>query len=451
MRTLSTKLTLAFLLVSILGVLLMALLVDARTTSEFDLFLSRRDNDRVAQLLEEYYATYGNWDGVAGALEEAMPRLSGQILRSITILDANGRIVLGQSLPRIGRDDFLRKEFIRPLEVNGEIVGSLVLDVPPSRPHENATAEQAFRQSIRRAIMGSALGAALGALLIGTLLARTITRPVRELTAATEALAAGDLGYQVPVTGKDEIGELAGSFNRMSSDLARATRLRRQMTADIAHDLRTPLSVILGYTEALSDGKLRGSPQMYDVLHGEAQQLSRLIDDLRTLSLADAGELALNLTPLAPHRILERAQTAFSDLAAAADIALTVQVDENLPLIEVDPDRIAQVLGNLISNALRYTPAGGQITLSAAAADDAVLMSVQDTGEGIAPEDLDLIFERFYRSDQARPDNGESGLGLAIAKSIVEAHGGTIAVTSRPGTGTTFQLHMPVAAGDDSE
>jgi signal transduction histidine kinase len=229
----------------------------------------------------------------------------------------------------------------------------------------------------------------------------------------------------------------------MSVDLAQSIQARRQMTADVAHDLRTPLSVILGYTEALSDGKLHGEPQMYDVMHNEAQHLSHLIDDLRFLSLADAGELPLERRDVSPLELLNRTAAAHGAAAEQKNIDLQVQASPDFPDLHVDPERMAQVLGNLISNALRHTPAGGSVVLIAKSGTKGVVLQVRDTGSGIDAADLPYIFNRLYRGDLSRQQNGESGLGLAIAKSIVEAHGGRITAESTPGAGTTFTITLP--------
>jgi signal transduction histidine kinase len=313
---------------------------------------------------------------------------------------------------------------------------------PPESP------EAQFLDRINLAILLGAAGAVIIALLLGILLARTISRPVREVTAATHVVAGGDLGYQVPVRTKDELGELAKSFNRMSADLARVTEQRRQMTADIAHDLRTPLSVILGYMEALSTGKLQPTPETFDVMYAKGRHLQHLIDDLRTLALADAGELILNRRPVEARVLLEHVALAYQVQAGRKGIQITVEAPEKLPPLDVDPDRINQVLSNLASNALRHTPKGGRIDLSAEASGTAILLKVGDNGRGIAVEDLPHIFDRFYRGDKSRQQNesGESGLGLAIAKSIVEAHGGRISVASQPGNGATFTVSLPQAA-----
>ena len=262
---------------------------------------------------------------------------------------------------------------------------------------------------------------------------------------ATRQITQGDLGHQVPVRTTDELGQLAASFNQMSTDLATSNQLRRQMTADVAHELRTPLSVILGYTEALADGKLQGKPAVYDAMYGEARLLSHLVDDLRTLSLADAGELTLNSVPIQPSELVERAAAAHAALAAQRDIQIDVRSAPDLPLVHADRERMAQVLGNLVSNALRYTPEGGLVTLSATESGSDVLLQVSDTGPGIVPDHLPFIFKRFYRADESRPANGESGLGLAIARSLVEAHGGTIRAENGVNGGAVFTVTLPAS------
>ena len=450
MRSLTLKLTLAFLIVGLTGALLVALFVGFRTRSEFDRFvLDRYQTDLVGDLAL-YYEEHGDWDDIESVwLHNPNRRRGPEFIRApVTVADANGVVQFGGKNYRPG-ERLIEEDLKRAvsIQVDGEIVGWLS---PPFSPRQapmissRLRPEADFLARVNQAILFSALGAAVIALLLGILLARTISRPVRKLTEATQRIAQGELGLQVEIRSKDELGELGLSFNRMSGDLARSSALRRQMTADIAHDLRTPLSVILGYTEALADDKLQGTPGIYGIMHEEARHLQHLIDDLRTLSLADAGELSLQRQPIAPRELLARVAATHGAKATDKQITVQVQADADLPTIDVDPDRMVQVLNNLMSNALRFTQEGGAITLGAKSDGGMVTLSVRDNGAGIAQADLPNIFARFYRGDKVRNvEEGESGLGLAIAKSLVEAHGGTISIESGLGAGTTFTIALP--------
>ncbi|MCB9420439.1 MAG: HAMP domain-containing protein [Ardenticatenaceae bacterium] len=457
MRSLSLKLTLAFLLVGVIGIALVTVVVRLQTQKEFDQFVLDKYQTDLVEELRDYYQNNGNWDDIQAILVRTPDnRHAGSNWAPVTLLDAE-RIVIyggirhqtGEEVPKRVGDQSV------PIEIDGETVGWVIFEnfreVNPNLPE---SPESVFLRNMNRAILYGALGAVVLALLLAALLGRTIARPVQELTEATQIIAQGDLGHQVPVRTQDEIGRLAESFNQMSADLAESVQQRRQMTADIAHDLRTPLSVIMGYTESLSDGKFKGSPDIYRIMHKETQHLNRLIDDLRTLSLADAGELPLTRRLVAPHELLGRIAEAHQVQTQQKNISLTVEAAEDLPLINVDPDRMVQVLGNLVNNAFRFTPEGGEIELTAVStplaanepAPTRILFRVTDNGPGIAPEDLPHIFNRFYKGDSSRQHSSESGLGLAIARSIVEAHGGQIEAASNPGKGTMFTITLPITS-----
>lgn len=451
MRSLTVKLTLAFLLVGLVGAILVALLIGLRTRSEFNRFLSTRDQAVLVSALGDYYATHGGWNGVDDLL--ANPPLAFY-RRGMALVNTDGRVVLGNRADAAGQTlppDLLRAS--TPITADGRTVGYVRFDLPVGGTNTNTRPPPTPNDFLERLTGAAAISAgiaALIALVLGGLLARTLTRPVRELTAATQALARGDLDQRVVVRSRDEIGTLARSFNQMSDDLARASQQRKQMTADIAHDLRTPLSILRGYTEGLQDGRIQGTPTLYTLMYGEVQHLQRLVEDLRVLSLADAGELSLNRRAVDPAALLERTGLAYIVEAEQHGVALRVEAEQGLPSVVVDTDRLTQVLNNLVSNALRYTTEG-EIVLAAAARDQQVELQVRDTGSGIAPDDLPFVFDRFYRADKSRQraDDPASGLGLAIAKAIVEAHGGTIAVDSTSGCGTIFTISLPAAVATE--
>jgi two-component system sensor histidine kinase BaeS len=446
MRSLTFKLSLAFFLIGIIGAVLVAFLVGLRTRSEFDRFLSEHDQAILLRALEDYYTTHGSWAGVSETLARD-PRLDFYSSR-VALVDAQHKVVLGHDNLVPGQsvsDNTLAGS--APITVNGQTAGFLLVTSfgnNPARPADPRQAEAAFLDQVNWAATISAGLAALIALILGIALARTLTQPLRELTAATKAMAAGQLDQRVTVRSRDEIGTLAASFNQMSADLARASHLRKQMTADLAHDLRTPLSILRGYTEGLKDGRLQGTPTVYTLMHGEVEHLQRLVEDLRLLSLADAGELSLNRRAVDPAALLERTGLVYIVQAQQQGLALRVEAAENLPSIMVDTDRITQVLNNLVSNALRHT-LEGEIVLSASAEKGHVQLKVSDTGSGIPPDDLPFVFDRFYRTDKSRQrtDEHSSGLGLAIAKAFVEAHDGVISVESIPGHGTAFTITFP--------
>ncbi len=275
-----------------------------------------------------------------------------------------------------------------------------------------------------------------------------IVNPLAHLMAAADAVAEGDLKVRVPEEGRGEFHRLAVSFNRMVAELERSDLLRRNLTADVAHELRTPLHIIQGNLEGIQDGVYQADSEKIELLLSETQQLSRLVEDLRTLSLAEAGQLHLNKEEVDVGDLLDDVATSFSDLADAGEVSLTVDAPAaGEPALTVmgDAGRLDQVLSNLVANALRHTGPEGKISLCARATADAVRIQVADNGSGIPPEDLPFIFDRFWHGDPARPGgkDASSGLGLAIARQLVQAHGGKISVESQLSQGTTFTIELP--------
>jgi signal transduction histidine kinase len=462
LRSLTTKLILAFLLVSLTGAILASTFARWATSREFDRLVRDQTQASFVTQMAAYYQSNGSWTDVTRSLPprrgpDAQPfpgRNSGgrpgtqgpdqpAPPSEFVLLDRNRIVVIPAGGYQVGQHvPAVQANAETPVEAGGQVVGTVLAT---GRPIALDPKEQQYLARTSQALMIASVISMLAALLLGAVLARTLTRPLRELTAATRAVAGGRLGQQVPIRSRDELGDLTASFNQMSVDLARSNELRAQMTADIAHDLRTPLTVIAGYIEALRDGVLQPTPDRFEAMNLEAQQLKRLVEDLRTLSLADAGELPLTRQLTPPRALLERVAAAFSHRAEQAHIALRITEDESLPDLNVDPERLVQVLENLVSNAIRHTDAGGEIVLSARSTARDMLLEVEDTGRGIAPDILPHVFDRFYRGEGARSsEGGESGLGLSIAKSIVEAHGGSITASSRGvGLGARFTVRLP--------
>jgi two-component system sensor histidine kinase BaeS len=283
---------------------------------------------------------------------------------------------------------------------------------------------------------------ALAAIVAAVLLSRRVLRPVRALTAAARRLGDGADAVPVPVSGRDEIAQLGRVFNRMAESLAASERRQRQQIADIAHELRTPLANLRGYLEALADGVLPPSPELFASLHDEAVLQQRIVDDLQVLALAESGALTYHEEPVDLGELAEACRTAHAANAEAAGVALTVERD-GPAMVSGDPGRLRQAVGNLLRNALAATPAGGRIALTVAAREGRARLDVADTGTGIAPADLPHLFDRFWRADQAR-GGARSGLGLSIARQLVTDHGGTLAVASTPGMGSTFTIDLPL-------
>jgi signal transduction histidine kinase len=343
------------------------------------------------------------------------------------------------------RDRVSEPDIVLALQVGGDRVGTL--EVAFAGP--GSQAGQQFLETVNRAILWAGLLAVVVALVLAVVLARYLTRPLRQLSMATQKLADGDLSQQVPVTSADELGELATNFNQMALALDSAEKQRQQLLADTAHDLRTPISVIQSHLEAMLDGVFPATPENLGVIHEETVLLGRLVNDVRTLSLAESGQLSLDLQALDLGAAAEQAVAAFQPLAELDGIALTLE-RESAGLVSADVSRIQQVFANLLANALRYAPQGASespaVTVRVRQAGDVVQVAIGDNGSGLSAEQQQHVFDRFWRSDSARNrSNGGSGLGLAITRGIVVAHGGQIVVESKPGEGATFSFELPIA------
>lgn len=304
--------------------------------------------------------------------------------------------------------------------------------------------ETVFINSVTRSLWLAVAVAGVAAVGLTLMLSRGIIVPIEALTRAASQLEKGDLSQRVVIQGKDEIGRLAHAFNAMADGLMQLEQGRRQMVTDVAHELRTPLSNIRGYLEAVQDGLAQPDPEVIASLHEEAMVLTRLVDDLQELSLAEAHHLTLVRQPVALKPLVERVVQSAQG-AGMGSAPIYVRIPDTFPFIEADPERLSQVVRNLVANALRYTPANGEIGIAARELENGVEVLVKDTGSGIASNHLPHIFDRFYRADPARARaTGGAGLGLAIVKHLVELHGGYITVVSEVGEGTTFAVRLPL-------
>jgi two-component system sensor histidine kinase BaeS len=363
----------------------------------------------------------------------------------ILLIDVDGQIVYDSQSQMTGQDaDAALLDRAARIEVDGQVFGYLLL--AQTDLSTRSALEEQFLEAINRAVLWAAGLTTLAALVAVALLTRQLVAPLRRLTSAAEAMAAGDLGQRVPERTRDEIGELSRAFNDMAGDLQAADNQRRQMTADIAHELRNPLSVIRGNLEAMLDSLYPTDAEHLAPVLEETLLLQRLVEDLRLLSLAETGQLALTRTEIDVGQLLESVADGVRAVAEDKELALQVRTPPEPLLLQGDSARLRQVLGNLVGNALRYTPPGGEIALAASRHDEQARIIVSDTGPGIAPQDLPHVFDRFYRSDAARARaSGGSGLGLAIAQALVRAHNGTLSVESELGQGARFTIDLPRA------
>lgn len=446
----------AFALVILVGIVVVSVIANQATTNEFRQFMFRGEMVQVPDLVTElaaYYRANSGWSGVetmfargGGMMGQGQMRgaAMGNMSNRILLADAQGIIVADSTLSQLGEPmDPALLASGTPVPVDGQKVGTLVVDASHMTGVLDPSAQE-FLSEVNRSLLLAGLVAGVIALGIGFILFRQITSPLNTLAQASEKIAAGDLTARATVKGDDEIARVAHSFNAMADKLAASETARRNMLADIAHELRNPIGIISSHLEAMIDGVFPTDAEQLTSLHDETVLLARLVGDVRELALADAGQLVLNRVPTDVRALVEHSVAAFQPQAQEANIALGVQLAD-IPPLNVDAQRIEQTLRNLISNALRFTPPQGSVTVSLAQDKNVARITVTDTGAGIAPEALPHVFERFWRADKARARSlGGTGLGLAIAKQWVEAHGGTIGVTSQPGQGSTFWFTLPL-------
>ncbi len=440
------RLLISFFLVSGVSLGMAALVVSRAATAEIKAHETRAEDQRSEQLqamLAQEYSRSRGWSGVNGMLQQVGQLYSQRVI----VVDFRGIIVADSALTNstLGRFMDSPVESERSLVVRGPSgqVGTMLIN-PFTLPGDPAAAvEESSLPSINRFLVWSGILAGAAGIILTFFLSRRILAPVESLSRAARDLARGDFSQRVDVKSKDEVGELAGAFNSMAQELAAAETVRRNMVADVAHELRTPLSNLRGYMEAIKDGLVEPDATTIDTMHEEVGVLTRLIEDLQELALAESGQLALDFQPCDLADLSRREVAAHLPTAEEAGVAIALDLAESAPLYG-DPGRLGQAIRNLLTNAVNYTPSGGTVTVSVSTSGDDVEVRVTDTGPGIPDDQIPQVFERFYRVDRSRSRaTGGTGLGLTIARRLVEAHGGRITLDSRVGEGASFSITLP--------
>ncbi len=462
-RSLRLKLIVSFLVVALISVVVIA--VTLRMSSNERLL--RLVVDKQAAVIKEDALTYfqenGTWVGFFDYIKtnnkppdlfreinpenrppdvivgdrEQRPLVAMVNLQNRLIFPAFG-LNVGEELPSIYNEDKI------PLDLDGETIAYLIPD--RNIKFKLSAEEEIFLERTNNMILIAAIIGVAGAIIMGVLLAGILLKPIRNLMQASQAMAAGDLEQQVPVTSQDELGQLSEAFNKMSMDLKYADEQRKQMTADITHDLGTPLQVISGYMEML-EGEPNGlTPKRIEIINTEIEHLRRMLEDLNMLSQADAKKLVVQVDSIDPGQLMNQIYQIYQPMMDKAGIVFKKEIQPHLPMVPLDEGRMLQVLKNLVENAMRYTQKNGEITLRVKSLQNKIIFVVQDNGDGINVNDLPHIFDRFYRIDSSRTGHGgKAGLGLTISRALVQAQGGIInAFSEGLGKGTTMQIVFPL-------
>ena len=454
-HSLRFRLMAAFILVIVVAIGMTSVFVARSTWDQmrtYEAFIDQVRTSRIINNLSGFYSRYGSWDGIQplveqlGSMEEKRIVLTDD--SNMVIADSSNEIT-GQSynltdlkstalyVPRISVDPFRNM-----MPIQQVLLGNLYIS--QQGPPSVITAYMA--STLNRFLLWGGLAAIAIAIIFTFVLSGYILSPIRALTSTARKLGKGDFSQRVAIKTRGEVGELATTFNAMATNLERTEKLRRNMVADVAHELRTPLSNVSGYLEAIRDGVVKPDTGTIDSLREETALLSRLVNDLQELASSDAGELKLVRQPEDLRQLIDQAVTGIQTRVMEKNIAVSVNLSPELKLVNIDYHRIGEVMRNLLANAVTHTANGGKIEIAASPLGNMVRVSVSDNGEGIPADDLPNMFERFFRVDKARTrTRGGSGLGLTIARRLVEAHGGVISVESELGKGSCFFFTVPLA------
>lgn len=448
-RSFTVRLAVAFVGMGLAGALLTAVLVNVAFDRRFSSYVEDRREQGERELLaalRDSFVRNGGWEAEDLAGLEASALMSGL---SFSVEDNVGATVWSSSDGRSSEMAAMHREMMGtgplgparrlPVEINGDNVGLAEVRGTAGglRPDDVA-----FRASVNRLLLGGGLIVGVLALGVGVVLARRATAPVQELTNAAQARTDGDRGRRVTLDRLDEFGAMGQAFNQMADTVEEEDRLRRVFAREVAHELRTPLTILQSHIEAFQDGVSEPTPVALASLHDEVHRLSRIVADLEALASADAAGFTLERRPVALRELLQEAAREWDGPLHEAGLGLELDLDDGI-VADVDATRIGQVVANLLSNAAKFTPAGGFIGVELECVDGWAVIRVSDTGCGIPPEEVAMVFGRFYRGRTSRARG--SGIGLAIVKQLVDAHGGAVEARSQPGQGTVFTVRLPQA------
>ncbi|MFP4647141.1 MAG: sensor histidine kinase [Candidatus Acetothermia bacterium] len=441
---LRTRLLVGFVLIVGIAVGTVSYIATQSTKAEFGRYISRDQAERyekLSLLLSQYFRTAEGWEGVQRVIDQI-----GDSYRERIVLTTPEGQVVGDSQDELRKQDIPDNwpGKIGTLKLNNQAIGKLYI-----RSRESTPVEKSFLSSVNRSVLLGALVAGLASIVLAFLYSKKIAGPIKSITAASRKMKEGDLQQRVEVNSKDEIGELADSFNSMVASLEKQERLRKNMVSDVSHELRGPLSNIQGYLEALQEGLLEPEPEIINSLYQESLLLGRLTDDLHDLARAEAGQLQLEKQPVVLEDIIGDAVNSVVNRTTRDQIEICSDLSSTT-MVRADPNRIGEVLRNLLNNAVRHSPENETVTVSIERRAEEAVTHVIDNGEGIPSSELPHVFERFYRIDKSRNrSTGGSGLGLTIAREIVEAHDGEIWVESEVDKGSTFSFSLPLLEAKD--
>lgn len=441
--SLQTKVLAAFLAVALLVTLLLSGVVSALLTNLFSHYIDATLSARLIDIkanLEEHFEVNGSFQGAEGYVRGRSMMMGGH---GYVVADGEGTVVIGP--PSLAGQKLTKADLARgiPLIVRGRRVGTLIANSVMGRMYDVAPLEYQFRISFYRGVLATGALVLLLSLGLGVIISRRLVAPLREIDKAASTLAQGELSYRLPDKySEGELMNLVKSFNDMASQLEQNERSRRNLVADVAHELRTPITILRLALESMLDGVAKPDEAQLASLYDEANRMGRLIADLQDLSSAEAGKLQLQLSDLDLEAFLVKLVEHARPLAEEKGLGLSLTIAEPMT-VTADKDRLAQVLYNVISNAMQFSPKESTVIVRAILEEGFVRVSIADSGPGISQEELPYVFDRFYRGDKSRHREGGTGLGLAISKEFVQAMGGKIEVTSELGQGTTFTLCIP--------